>query len=524
MSETIQYISKDISKESLLSKIDHMYQLYEKNEYILQKMDHYITTTLPCLLSNAAYQQNQRLICKKNDESFMESFLRDLMQNITVYYIPIFESFFLYENEKCKKIDEDDLLHKLLQSLSNLDISSTLKHKTKHYVIKKIKEVSLGLFIPESKMIQNVLDLFVGYFESKNATKYFFTIIGDLILKKNTNLFYFVPLFSKKFMKEISQCSLSIFQNDFLSSHFKYKYHDSFQLSNLRMICFHKHGHAHNNLFHFHDSLFHSFFEFIFVCVHYSQRYHSSDEYLQCKSYDTSLYNYSFYFKNHLINDMITEFIIDTFDFVKQSTLSSLCIPFKNVHFFWKQYLEERHIPVFLYQNELKDHIKKTITYDEQNDVFLGITTKRLLSVNQFLQFWDDTINEDLEMDYDIDELVSLYQQWNQKVKSVPSLCETQMIELISHFYSNIVIENNKHILGISCSLWNKKDSIHEFMKNYILNNKEESCSILQLYSNYCDYCGKIKRMIVNKDTFEREIQKQYSEQMIDNIILFSNS
>ena len=508
-----------ITKESLLLKIEHLYQLYEKNQHVLQKLDNYVSNTLPCLLSNIVYQQNQKLVIKKNDEQFIESFYRNFIQKYLIYYIPTFETFFILQATKFERLDEDDLYHLILQTLSHesSSISSTLKHKTKHFIIKKCKETSIETFIPESNMIQDVLNIFIPFFISKNMTKYFFTIIGDQILKKNTSSIYFLPNYTKKFIREISQSSIYYFHNDFISSLFKFKYHDSFHLNDIRLISFH--SNSFSNVDYFHHQCKDLFFSFIFVCLHYSQRYKSSDEYILSKSYDILLYNHAFTFKQQTLQKLIQNFVIETFDFVKQSTLSSLSISFKNIHFFWKQYLEEKNIPLLLYQNELKTSIKEIIGYDEINDSFLGITSKKLCYVNRFIQFWEETITEDIHIDYDIDEFVSLYQQWNQKGKNQMPLCENQMIELILHFYPNIVIENNKHILGISCSLWNKKQCISEFIQYYLTNeNSLDKQTMIELYTQYCEYSKIVKKLIVNKDTFEKEIKNEYQKYVINGL------
>ena len=56
-------------------------------------------------------------------------------------------------------------------------------------MIKKIKCQNLFSIIPNSDTIQNCLNLLIpNIFSNKQEAKYFLTIIGDCILKKNENL------------------------------------------------------------------------------------------------------------------------------------------------------------------------------------------------------------------------------------------------------------------------------------------------------------------------------------------------
>ena len=72
------------------------------------------------------------------------------------------------------------------------------KHKTKLNIIKQIRERSLFTCIPETDTIQDILyNLYPAIFTSKNCAKYFLTIIGDNILKKNQHLLSLGKLFGR---------------------------------------------------------------------------------------------------------------------------------------------------------------------------------------------------------------------------------------------------------------------------------------------------------------------------------------
>ena len=67
--------------------------------------------------------------------------------------------------------------------------------------MKTIKENSLLDSVPESITIQNVINaLYPTLFSTKCAAKYFLTVLGDNMLRKNNNHIHYVPLYSKTFI------------------------------------------------------------------------------------------------------------------------------------------------------------------------------------------------------------------------------------------------------------------------------------------------------------------------------------
>jgi hypothetical protein len=101
--------------------------------------------------------------------------------------------FYEYDGEKYLIVKEDDVIHKLLSTISSDRVLLQWKYKTKINIIKQIKDRSLFSSIPETDTIQNVLNvLYPAVFASKNSAKYFLTIIGDNILKKQSQLIFLV--------------------------------------------------------------------------------------------------------------------------------------------------------------------------------------------------------------------------------------------------------------------------------------------------------------------------------------------
>ena len=85
------------------------------------------------------------------------------------------------------------------------------KQRTKINIMKRIKENSLLGSIPESDTIQFVLDILCPLlFANRTEAKYFLTILGDNILRKNTNLIHFIYPKSKQFLQTINNiCTIA---------------------------------------------------------------------------------------------------------------------------------------------------------------------------------------------------------------------------------------------------------------------------------------------------------------------------
>ena len=74
----------------------------------------------------------------------------------------------------------------------------------------------------------------------------------------------------------------------------------------------------------------------------------------------------------------------------------------------------------------------------------MGITSIHLPVVAQFLKFWETMIVECDDNEMEIEKVSSLFKTWsNNKMSN-----ETLVLDLIQHFYPELVIEN-KYILNI---------------------------------------------------------------------------
>jgi hypothetical protein len=210
-------------------------------------------------------------------------------------------------------------------------------------ILKQIKDRNLFDSIPETDTIQSILNsLYPSFFSSKNAAKYFLTIIGDNILKKNTHLIFLVSASMKKFLSELDNVAFgSIGYNNSISN-FMTKYHESHCYENCRLIKINEH--FSNDVWR--EILKKIGLDLLCVAVHYSKRYENSDNFIDNKS-DEDLSNYSYYLKNSNPKNIVLEFchkyIIQTANDIK--------IDWKNLHFLWKQFLSNSNLPNIVYSD-----------------------------------------------------------------------------------------------------------------------------------------------------------------------------
>jgi hypothetical protein len=128
-----------------------------------------------------------------------------------------------------------------------------------------------------------------------------------------------------------------------------------------------------------------------------------------------------------------------------------------------------------------------------------------------------NTINtvEELELD----EISMLFNYWvkqnNSFVKNM-NISEDYIQKIIIHFFPQIEILEEKFILNISCSIWNKMDDIHDsfdFIKKSFQNKNTTLLSIDDAYNYYCRFMNdKCSKFIVSKRYFEKYLYVKIPE------------
>jgi hypothetical protein len=503
---------------------------------MLQRLESHLFD-LPDILDRENKKYDER-VSRFNELTLeQDNFYKVFLSKYQYFYMPYNSIYYEYDGKTYKIIKDDDIHYKLLSTITDEGKLIQWKHKTKQNIIKKIKERSLFKSTPETYTIQNVLGFLQTIFNTKTEAKYFLTVIGDCILKKNdNNLLYFVSSNLKKCITLIDSIVYVTTGNSIMSN-FITKYHETHKLNLYRLI---KTNETTNSLSSdiVKDVLNNIGIDLLCVATHYSERFSNADNYftsLQNSSDEDTIKNHVFYFVDKPLQIIINEFIeqcIEVVDFTGTG-LKEIDISWKNMHYIWKLYLSNMNIPNMIYSQQLQDVLITKISNKNEsgNIIFTNVTSKYLPDVSSFLSFWEKhiTITNDTNIDdeYEIDELMTLYKFYDKKNTQIS---DTNMIKMICHYFSpSVEVIDNKYITNIKCNLWCKHEDIQCFlelhkvnlMNDYsknVQNPPSDLISFDDLYQSYKIYFNakaivdKKIYPIVSKHYFERFILTQLSK------------
>jgi hypothetical protein len=538
-------------QEESHSVLDLLFEKYRDDPYMLSKTHNYVCNQLPNILENLRIQHEQRVSRIEELTNEQESFILSFLNNNHYFYAPSTEKFFYYDGFHYQEYNEDNILHQVLTTITKDRNLMSWKQRTRIYIMKRIKDNYILKSIPESNTIQHVLELLCpSIFSTKTEAKYFLTIIGDNLWKKQGKLLHFIDVKAKPFLRELNILSQNLLGLNLLQS-IKHKYHDH-EYANCRLLKVNDIIKMENFWKSF---LYNSIIDILCVASHYSIRYGSSDNYIENSSNDIRLQELTFYLKDTTPLNIIQKFIHEylqisvsantvksltnsliVMDNSQNSVLRATQINWKNMQYLWKHFLDSNNLPTIMFQTTLKALLTENLSeyYNEELDSFIGISSKYLPEIQQFLSFWETTIETDeFESDFEIEEITRLFNQWTSN--SV-MLGDKQILDIISYFFPEMEIEKDTYICKIRCSLWDKQMDINVAMDNMKqslrmryyarnggINNYERATSpisgcnisIYDAYLYYCKYFSS-KNLIVSKSYFEKHIFDTLEPYIID--------
>jgi len=524
-------IEKNCS-DTILSLVEK----YKDNSYMLQRINNHIVTYLPNTLDNELKNYEKRVNRNTYLTNEQQLFIQIFLSKNNFYYLPNNNFFYEYDGEKYLIVKEDDVIHKLLSTISKDRVLMQWKYKTKMNVIKLIKDRNLFTSIPETDTIQNVLNvLYPAFFSSKNSAKYFLTAIGDNIFKKHSHIIYLVSQKMKQFLNELDNVAFASIGNSSTTNNFMTKYHENHSYENCRLIRINEN--FSNDIWR--ELLKKIGLDLVCVAAHYSKRYENADKFIENKS-DEELKNYTYYIKNttsySIVNEFCIKYIIDD--------VNDCTMEWKNLHFVWKQFLSNSNLPSVIYSNNLKNIFKEKFVYDEISDSFNGITSKYLPIQSDFIKFWENTIkiqNTNTENigefenvfnnvfnifdnELEIDELCYLFKVWSKQstenLLSNGNISEENIVKILKHFFPSVEIIEDKYVLNITSNMWDKIldiDKSIEYIKQQIL--LDETLTLISFdnaYNYYCKYCSHtLAKFIVSKRFFEKYLYYKLSDHIV---------
>ncbi len=499
-------------KSQCFSSVDKLYEIYKDDDYMLQRIYNHVVLNLPNTLESESKNYEKRVNLNAYLTEEQQIFMQVFLSKHNYYYLSSSGLFYEYNGKDYFIVKEDEIIHKLLSSISRDRTLLQWKHKTKLNVLKQIKDRNLFSSIPETDTIQDVLNiLYPSIFSSKYSAKYFLTVIGDNILKKNSHLTFFITPKMRQLLNELENVSVSSIGNDNISFKFVIKHHESHLFDNYRLIKINENI----SLDYWREILKKIGLNLLCVAAHYSNRYGSSDTFLNMIS-DNNLTSDICLLKNTTPNDIVNEFIYECLD----KTSDEYQIEWKKLHFIWKQFLSNSNLPNVIYSTQLKNLLSESLCYDKELDIFKGITSKYLPYYKDFIQFWETTIItnsvSDFENEFEIDEICSLFKTWT---KNKIVLSEEYILKILKHFFPNVEILEDKFILNIISTVWDKITDITNslpYIKNIIKHNNMSIISFDDIYTHYQEYYNTNSfKFIVSKRYFEKYLYYKFTDYIV---------
>lgn len=472
--------------DDLHRKLDVLIERYSDSPYVLRSLEHHIDKVLPNMLESVCERKERQKTLKGESDIFMCAF----MAKHRVYYCPHNEIFYAYDGVYFTSIREDEVCHNILANITADDSLRPWKHRTKISTISAIKRRSPLTVIPESDTIQNVLSLFhPSLFSSRNRAKFFLTVVGDALLDKTPNgRIYLASPILKELVRRMGDNMSEAFGVHGALNEIKFKYHGH-DHSQLRLLFIdEKRKRLETPPF-----LNKRAMDVMCVAAHYSKRYNSADGFLE-QTLDESLSNHALFMKRHSIEELVDAFIANSIQHCPNTTILS-----KQMLFLWKKHLQTLNVPNVVFYEPLLALFKERLNYTLDGDAFVDITSPLLPVVATFLEFWDTNMiaDEDDYNELEMNEVIILLNRWAHRA----TLEECILVELIRHFYPDTILEEGKYILGVRCTLWNKRQEVIDNLEVFRVTAQSGA----SLYDAYEHYSGELKgRLGVSKRYYEK--------------------
>lgn len=487
-----------INKMNALEKLTALFKKYETNEYMTTRLNAHIDSILPNILDTEFENYKERAMRTSTLQTMQETFIKVFLNKHKYYYLHASGLYYEYADDSYYVRKEDDIHYKLLSTISEDRQLMDWKYKTKFNIIRQIKDRSVLATTPNARTIQKVLNaIYPAFFPSKNAAKYFMTVIGDNILKKQISIRIInkhSPIFAE------IDCISSLIGATNLTSNFASKYNDNHIYTQYRLLQVNDHFPSLDtwrNVLQTHS------LDFLCVASHYSNRYASSEHFLETHS-DECLKRHILHFHLNTPDAIITQFI----EHSTQPADSSFKISWKQLHYIWKQFLNG--LPNMIYSNALKQILKHRLEYDEATDTFINLTSKYLPNIRHFLDFCEENLitsaTPEFTEELELGELYALYAH--------PTMKDTDLLKLVKHFFPEIVIDEyiyNKYILRTRCKLWDKPSGVIKFIRHYQCTSHEDIVSFDDLYTEYTANA----MLIVSKQYFEKYIRQKLNAHIV---------
>jgi len=531
MSEEKQLVSPDTG-EITIENFDNQCKIYindiidkcKEDKYMRSRLLIHLKDILPNALENEYKTHKENEKRKELLEQELHSFQTYFLATNLYYFLPSNSSFYMYDGTDYKYIKEDDIIYKVLSTVTydNKDLIDW-KHKTKVSLIKKIKERTLlKHIIPETTTIQKVLNLLAPtHFRTRNEAKYFLTCIGDNILKKSNDVTFYVSPSSREKINELDKmCSIVLGINN-IKNNFVSRYNENVSMQKCRLIKM-RNG---NGMYDSWVNILRSDgLNLLCVAVHYSTSHSSGDKFLEKRD---ELCDYTLFLKNNSQETIVERFCkdyiqLDIEDAINNTSKTKTTMTWRKLQYIWKCYLSKMYIPSVVYINTLKGMLIDKYKYDEATDSFLNITSRFIPVVSDFILFWTNTVttcSKTIGNDYEVDELCSLFYKYVKEnplmFSTAGKIVEDDILNILRFYFPDIEIIANKYILNIECSLWDKCADIVTILDDARVSFQKEK----ELSEDKVISFDDLYKFYLKRKKGEITMSKSYFEKFIENYL-----
>ena len=438
-------------------------------------------------------QYNEMQQSETSKHSICDHIVSDFVSKNMFFYNKTSKLYFNYINNHYVPLNEDNMLHYVLEFITNFktyrsSMNVNLKMMIKGKIIKSIRENSIYETIPDTDTIQTILNmLYPNIFKQKEYCKIFLLMIGNIVLKKRNNQKYIIFMRSeiKTFLNDVNKYISTYFCNHNLFSYFKFKFtqdhvdQDSWVIP-CNPICY--------GMYHFTEQFF---VNLICVSIYYANRYDSVDKYLDSVVGDVEQVRKTVYFLNeesrsHIIEDYFTQYMIQKEDeYINQ----------KDLLYLWKRYITENDLfvyPFVSYQEFLirvfqRNH--QEFVEGNTHNMLKGYCSMEIPDIELFRSFWDEyfTFCDD-EFYFETSEILHLFHQKHKQKKI--SISESSIVLILQSYYTQFSIINEKTVHNVRCNIWDKKKVIDQFIEKEKINVRD---NVHTLYRKYTEYEKNLK-------------------------------
>ena len=261
------------------------------------------------------------------------------------------------------------------------------------------------------------------------------------------------------------------------------------------------------------------FINLLFISIYNSKRYENIESYIKWTN-NTIEIKYITQLNNIDINKLVLDFWDKNIIINNEYNLKE-----ESILFLWKNYLKQNKLPIYLlfqqnfiqifnilYKSKIQNNNETNKLLE--NNSYINITSYNIPEIQIFLNFWDKEIIVDENEKYlefeEIETFFSIYLKQNHNKNYYKLYTKIKILDVIKHYYGESVkFMNDKYFHNLRLKLWNKKEEIIKFKKNYSNDIKE-----LVLDKIYILYC-KTKKLNQQQNNI---ISKNYFMEYYNNV------